>query len=128
MEIPDSDLEEVFNTIVRWIRETPAGEIQTDHSVKLRLYGLYKHITEGPCQDHLLHSLSPETYAKYQAYAACRMLSRRNAMIEYIHLVAAQDTWFGKKCQNYLQEHNLQQQTKAPCIPANDTLLHTGPK
>jgi acyl-CoA-binding protein len=103
-------VEEVFDQIVRWIHETPAApDIEISIKDKLRLYGLYKHVTEGPCGsgDPPCSVFDFKAHVMYEARAACRHLSTEQAMLDYVKLVASQPTWFGRKCQHYLQEQGL---------------------
>jgi acyl-CoA-binding protein len=102
-------IKEVFDQIVCWIHETPATpDIETSIHDKLRLYGLYKHVTEGPCGSGDPPSVFyVKAHAMYEAHAACRHLSTEQAMLDYVQLVASQSTWFGQKCHHYLQEQGL---------------------
>jgi acyl-CoA-binding protein len=102
-------VKEAFDQIVRWIHETPATpDIETSINDKLRLYGLYKHVTGGPCGsgDAPCSVSDFKAHVMYAAHDACRHLSTEQAMLEYVQLVASQPTWFGRKCQHYLQEHD----------------------
>jgi acyl-CoA-binding protein len=100
-------VESSYQRIVKWIRETPEGpDASASWTVKLRLYGLYKHITAGPLPDD---AQPPSVFrfdarAKHEAYAACRSLSRVEAMREYVELVAAEPTQFGQKVKHFLEE------------------------
>jgi acyl-CoA-binding protein len=86
-------IESSFHRIVKCINETPEGpDASTSWTVKLRMYGLYKHITVGP----LPYGVQPppvyrlDARAKYEAHAACRSLSRVEFMKEYVEIVAAE--------------------------------------
>jgi acyl-CoA-binding protein len=110
MPTTQAAVEEVFDQIVRWIHETPATtDIETSINDKLRLYGLYKHVTEGPCGsgDPPCSVFCFKAHVMYEAHAACRHLSTEQAMLKYVQLVASQPSWFGRKCQHYLQEQGL---------------------
>jgi acyl-CoA-binding protein len=103
-------VKEAFDQIVHWIHETPATpDIETSINDKLRLYGLYKHVTGGPCGsgDAPCSVFYFKAHVMCEAHAACRDLSTEQAMLEYVQLVALQPTRFGRKCQHYLQEQGL---------------------
>jgi acyl-CoA-binding protein len=100
----EAAVKEVFDQIVSWIHETAATpDIETPI-----LYGLYKHVAEGPCDSGDPPSVfCVKMHAMYEAHAACRYLSTEQAMLEYVQLVASQPTWFGQKCHHYLQAQGL---------------------
>jgi acyl-CoA-binding protein len=110
LKIPtQAAVKEVLDQIVSWIHEPLATpDIETPIHDKLRLYGLYKYVTEGPCGSGDPPSFFfVKMHAMYEAHAACRYLSTEQAMLEYIQLVASQPTWFGQKCHHYLQAQGL---------------------
>jgi hypothetical protein len=52
----------------------------------------------------MIHALK---YSKWRAYVACKDLSKDDAMVEYLQLVAAQPNWFGQQCRTYLVEQHI---------------------
>jgi dTDP-4-amino-4,6-dideoxygalactose transaminase/acyl-CoA-binding protein/nucleoside-diphosphate-sugar epimerase len=104
------DLEELFETVVILVRETPESSFEhpTSTAEKVELYGLYKHVREGPCDGHDLPSVFyAVARAKYQAWRACESLTAQEAMMEYIQLAASKDHW---KTKALLEEY--QRETK----------------
>eukprot|EP00977_Amphora_coffeiformis_P024192 scaffold15108_cov180-Amphora_coffeaeformis.AAC.68 len=89
--------------------------ITTDQ--KLRLYGLYKRVTQGTCHNNNNHTQEPppppppvwqmQAYAKYQAWKGCSDLTRHEAMIQYLHLAASLDA----KCRALWDAHQPQSST-----------------
>lgn len=110
--LSDVHIENIFHCIVQWIHDTPVTpEVRTSVQDKLRLYGLYKRACGGPYPEDSEHvnplaSLNPfqaaATKAKHDAYASCRNMTKRQAMQQYIHLVARQPTWFGRQCKDLI--------------------------
>lgn len=107
-----SSIRDVFDQVVILIRETPVtpdlDKVPNDQ--KLRLYGLYKHATNGPCTDPTPAIFRIEAYAKHQAYMSCAKLTPEEAMREYIRVAARQPNWLGQRCQELFQSFNEQQQ------------------
>ena len=96
-----SELEGLFNELTTLVRETPVTkELQTTTTDdKLRLYGLYKHVTAGECQtDQKPSVFAVEAYAKYNAWNECRSMSKDSAMLAYVKISSKQEHWLGIKC------------------------------
>lgn len=98
-------MEGLFEQIVAWIRDTPVTkDMYTSTDTKLRMYGLYKHVHDGPCQGEKPSVLRVEALYKYKAYKLCHDLSKEEAMEQYIQVAGAQDNWLGKKILKQYQE------------------------
>lgn len=93
-----SDCFEQVVTMIRQNADDPTDKIPSS-SLKLRLYGLYKHVRCGTCNGKEKPSVLQLTAsAKYKAWNACRGLTREEAMQRYINLIASQkDTVLGRK-------------------------------
>jgi acyl-CoA-binding protein len=105
----NSSLQETFEKVATLIRETPVtADLDTWSTAgKLRIYGLYKHVTTGPCSGTDSPSVLRWTaYSKYQAWLKCKQLSKDEAMSEYVELAASQDNWLGAKCTELWKEYN----------------------
>jgi acyl-CoA-binding protein len=109
-------MDSTFDQVVTLIRETPATvEPDTWSSKdKLRLYGLFKHVTEGACTGSDSPSfLRPQAYTKYQAWLSCQHLSKDEAMRDYVLLAASQDSSLGRKCTELWKNYNDANDPKA---------------
>jgi acyl-CoA-binding protein len=106
-----------FEQVVTLVREKPVtAERDTSNEDKLRLYGLFKHVTEGACpgKSGSPSKLRPVMYAKYQAYLSCQHLSKDQAMKDYILLAASQDNSLGRKCTQLWKNYNDSADAGAP--------------
>ena len=61
---------------------------------KLKLYGLYKHITVGRCNVKKPGRLKVSANAKYEAWKSCEGLSVTDAMEQYVNYLAKIDKMF----------------------------------
>jgi acyl-CoA-binding protein len=107
-----------FEEVVTLVREKPvtAERDTTSNEEKLRLYGLYKHVTEGTCPGNSgsPSRLRPQLYAKYQAWLSCQHLSKDQAMKDYVLLAASQDNLLGRKCTEVWKNYNDSADAGAP--------------
>ena len=101
-----SSLEARFQAVLGLVRTTPDdNSVELSNGHKLRLYGLYKHVTAGPCDDDKPPSmLNVTAYAKYRAWLSCRDSSREEAMLSYLHLLAKQTNEIGQHCRKVLND------------------------
>ena len=110
------DLEDLFQRVAALIRETPVTKelrtVSTDD--KLRLYGLYKHATMGPCETPAPSMLAVEAYAKHNAWKACTSMTRKYAMLEYVKIASTQPHWLGAKCKALLEEYHTKYGDASP--------------
>ena len=100
-------LEETFTTVLSLIREAPSssGEEPTSTQDRLRLYGLFKHIRQGPCDGRS----SPPFHqtvarAKYHAWKSVTHYTRDQAMMEYMQIMASQNHSVGRQVKQLLEE------------------------
>lgn len=101
----DPDIEATFWKVVQLVRDSPpqTGSKRLGNEEKLLYYGLYKHITQGPCPPSAEPSrFHVEEHAKFMAYLSCRGISKTEAMEKYVDLAASQDSSFGEKCRQLL--------------------------
>eukprot|EP00980_Cylindrotheca_fusiformis_P005022 scaffold1062_cov130-Cylindrotheca_fusiformis.AAC.28 len=98
-------MEKVFQIAAGLVRETEsdADSQPASNDEKLRLYGLYKHVVDGPCPaDGLPPMYQVVARAKYQAWEGCRGLSEQEAMEGYVDLLASRSDRLGSRCQELL--------------------------
>lgn len=111
--VASKELEDAFTKVTRLIRETPVTKeletVSTDD--RLRLYGLYKHSTFGPCNREPPSILAVESYAKHRAWCACTEMTRESAMLEYLEMASSQPHWLGRHCRSILDAYK---ETAAP--------------
>ena len=92
--------------VVILVREPPESSenpTSTSTAEKVQLYGLYKHVREGPCDGYDVPSVfDPVARAKYRAWQACESLTAQEAMMKYVELVASKDHW---KTKELLEEY-----------------------
>ncbi len=69
--------------------ETPNDD-DTSTDTKLKLYGLFKRVINGPCETDPPPAYRIKAYAKHKAWMECSNLSKTQAMQNYIDLVAQQ--------------------------------------
>jgi acyl-CoA-binding protein len=102
--LPNSSILQVFQTTAKLVGETPDDPPnRMSQDEKLRLYGLYKHATSGPCPNSMCYSLNPTVRLKHAAHLAEKDLSKEEAMLQYVQLMASQQTPVGKKCKELLK-------------------------
>ncbi len=94
------DQRNLFDLVARLVREPPVPGVHTSNDEKLRLYGLYKHVTDGPCSG----KESPSVFhaaarSKYQAWLDCQDLSFEHAISAYIQLIFLREDALGQQCQ-----------------------------
>jgi dTDP-4-amino-4,6-dideoxygalactose transaminase/nucleoside-diphosphate-sugar epimerase/acyl-CoA-binding protein len=121
-------LHELFETVVILARETPESfEHPTSTAEKVHLYGLYKHVREGPCDGHDVPSVFYAiARAKYQAWQACESLTAPEAMMEYVQLVASKDHWKTKELlEEYQREPADSNSTNEEPKSASATIIKT---
>jgi dTDP-4-amino-4,6-dideoxygalactose transaminase/nucleoside-diphosphate-sugar epimerase/acyl-CoA-binding protein/1-acyl-sn-glycerol-3-phosphate acyltransferase len=100
-------MEELFATVAALVRDTPPLVATNDE--KLQLYGLYKHIVDGPCPGDTLPSIfQAVARAKYLAWEECQCYSKQEAMREYIRLMTAREDDLGARCQELWQNFKMQ--------------------
>lgn len=103
-------LEHLFETVAALVRKTTKEESSSSdeeiaNEIKLKLYGLYKHATEGECRgDNWPSVLQAVARSKYQAWEACKLYTRANAMKEYVQILATRNDKIGRQCQELLEE------------------------
>ncbi|KAG7374222.1 FAD binding oxidase [Nitzschia inconspicua] len=124
----DAALNALFQKVATLVREShPSDDNNNDHDdqrnknnndEKLRLYGLYKFIQEGPCDNQKEATpsiLQPVARAKFVAWKECsaRTTSRSDAMIEYIETVSSRKDRLGQDCRMLWNEF---QQAKSTAV------------
>jgi alkyldihydroxyacetonephosphate synthase len=108
-----SELEELFCRVATLVRQFPphsknersdASIIDPSNDEKLRLYGLYKFVQDGPCgscqQNNEVPPIwQPVSRAKYMAWKewSTRLSSREEAMTKYIETSASRQDQLGKE-------------------------------
>lgn len=105
---------DVFDKVTRLVRETKESvDLSVNQVTKLRLYGLYKHVTCGPssssgCQQPPIYH--PLERAKYNAWYACHGFSKEEAMWKYIRTVSSTGDFMAIECRTLLQQCCVTQQ------------------
>lgn len=113
------------------IHDSPVSpDLQISDTDKLRMYGLYKRITAGNCNEAEAPSrFKVVAYAKYQAWADCRDLTTEAAMMSYVEMSASQQHLLGQTCHEKLQQWKqslknesttLSSPREEECISSND--------
>ena len=98
------ELESLFERVAKLVREERSLE-ETPNDIKLKLYGLYKHVVDGPCPgDRPPSFFHVVARSKYQAWDACRFYTPDTAMLEYVKTLASRDDRLGEQCQTLLQD------------------------
>ena len=126
----DGKLDRVYQKILTLINETPSSSRSSSSSSsssddnndndisnddKLKLYGLYKHIKDGPCCDGSSRPsiFYPVARAKYYAWESYQDYTINQAKKEYIHHIITchnqqgqkpSNISFGKQCLQIVQE------------------------
>lgn len=97
-------LQELFEEIAALIRDTPVTpDLKIADTDKLRMYGLYKQVTAGKCDEtDAPLRFKAVSYAKYQAWAQCRDMTRDAAMMAYVEMSASHNHWLGQTCREKL--------------------------
>jgi acyl-CoA-binding protein len=112
MATPKLRLNDLFDKVVTLIRETPVTkDLVISNEDRLRMYGLYKQVTEGACPEGAAPTTSlrkPIDRAKYEAWASYRNLETNEAMSKYVRVAAEQRHWLGHQCRVLLQEYEQQ--------------------
>ena len=107
-----SELRELFDEVVTLVRDTPVtSDLVVSNEDKLRMYGLYKQVTEGACPEGTgPPPLWQPTYrAKYESWMSYRHLDANEAMVKYVQVAARQNHWLGCKCRDLLQDYEQRQ-------------------
>jgi acyl-CoA-binding protein len=98
------NMNSAFDQVVILLRETP---VSTPVKDRLRLYVLFKQVTEGTCSGNESPSMLRITeYSKYKAWISCQDLSKDQAMKEYVLLAASQKNLLGSKCTEVWKKYN----------------------
>ncbi|CAB9514315.1 Alkyldihydroxyacetonephosphate synthase, peroxisomal [Seminavis robusta] len=127
--------DELFEKVVERISSTSSSTTTTttttSNDTKLRLYGLYKYATQGPCQTPAASIWNPTAMAKQRAWKACHGMTKKQAQMEYATLAGSLD----ETCQTWLEEYQSKmmeeptiQSTKDPPEKVLDTEAKTKPK
>ena len=95
---------EVFDRCASIVRG--GGNLELSNTTKLRLYGLYKHITIGPCPDRIPPLFATEARAKHQAWLSCICMTEIEAIRVYIELAASKSTTRDHGLQQLLRDFN----------------------
>ena len=82
------------------------GNLELSNATKLRLYGLYKHVTLGPCPDQIPPLFATEARAKYQAWLSCKCMTEREAISAYIELAASKNSGFQQLLREFHDSHD----------------------
>lgn len=120
-------LEVLFDKVVARISSSPSeSNRRATADTKLRLYGLFKYCTVGPCPDNNSggSSWNPTEIAKRRAWQACSntLEDKDQARMEYVQLAASLD----ETCQQYLDEY-LQETSDNAKDPSNEKMLKKVP-
>ena len=123
----DERLRKIFDIVSGWIRDRrqPPQPLDSNKTTKtttktpsvedkLRLYGLYKHVTVGKCSRNWSDTpsmLRVEAYAKYQAWLACYDMTESQAMQEYLQLASSQSEWLREECDKLWQRQQRENTT-----------------
>ena len=101
-------LNDLFDKVITLIQTTPVTkDLAISNEDKLRLYGLYKQVIEGPCPEGTAPPplWKPIDRAKYEAWVSYRHLDTNEAMLKYVRVAAEQNHWLGHQCRALLQEY-----------------------
>lgn len=80
-------------------------ETATSDEEKLRLYGLYKRVNDGNQSSSNAPSIfQPVARSKFLAWKECSSMTKRDAMHEYIQIVASRQDKTGDECRCLLNE------------------------
>lgn len=104
-------LNDLFDKVITLIQTTPVTkDLAISNEDKLRLYGLYKQVIEGPCPEGTAPPplWKPIDRAKYEAWVSYRHLDTNEAMLKYVRVAAEQNHWLGHQCRALLQEYEHQ--------------------
>ena len=93
----------VFDNAAKLVRE---ADLVLTTDIKLTLYGLYKHVTSGPCHGQAPPIFAAERMAKHKAWIACLHMTEEEAMRAYIDLAASVDNSPDQCLKQLLQESN----------------------
>jgi perosamine synthetase len=96
---PPRSLSMLFQEVADLVRESPTDDQAASNDTRLRLYGLYKRVKDGPCLNpsDAPTRLQVVARAKYQSWTACSSLSKEQAMLEYVELVSTLDNDVGRE-------------------------------
>jgi alkyldihydroxyacetonephosphate synthase len=96
----------LFDQVTKMVRDTtPERFVAMSDQDKLRLYGLYKHVQEGPCPDVAAPSLfHVAARSKFHSWERCKALTRTEAMIEYVEVVSERDNIAWNRCRELIDE------------------------
>ena len=112
--LSSDDVRHLFDHVTTMVRETKPEYFEMSDHDKLRLYGLYKHVQDGPCPDGVAPSLFHVTArSKFYSWERCKELTRREAMIEYVTLVSARDNIMWKRCRELIDEFSSEDEVNA---------------
>jgi alkyldihydroxyacetonephosphate synthase len=130
-------LEAVFDRVSELVRNPPsvsplggagADSRGSDQRERLRLYGLYKRVRDGPCcpdnedgKARLPPIVQPVSRAKYIAWQESSALSQEQAMTEYIQLVSNRSDGLGEESRRLWKEFFDQTHQIAGCTEESDS-------
>mmetsp|Transcript_25030 Transcript_25030/g.40615 ORF Transcript_25030/g.40615 Transcript_25030/m.40615 type:complete len:931 (-) Transcript_25030:270-3062(-) len=87
MEGADEGLERVFEASIRFLNNAANSGFKTSHADRLRLYGYYKRIAEGPCIKREPPNNDLIALTKWRAWRLTSALSVEKAMRGYVQIV-----------------------------------------
>ena len=83
------------------------NEATTSDQDKLRLYGLYSRVNDRNLPSSKAPSIfQPVARAKFWARKECSSMTKRDAMNEYIQMIASRQDTIGEECRRLLNEQN----------------------
>jgi 1-acyl-sn-glycerol-3-phosphate acyltransferase len=117
--VENDKLASTFETVSRWVsasNENPNDD-DTSTDTKLKLYGLFKRVKNGPCETEPPPVYRVKAYAKHKAWMECSDLSKLEAMQNYIDLVAQQtQNTGGREAQRLVDQLRSEESRVSPQV------------
>ncbi|XP_062185616.1 acyl-CoA-binding domain-containing protein 4-like [Phragmites australis] len=85
--VESTELDEEFSAASAFVAASAASDTSVPEEAQLRLYGLYKIATEGPCTAPQPSALKLKARAKWNAWHKLGAMPTEEAMLEYITIV-----------------------------------------